>query len=49
MVFFNDIYIDEGKMGMIFLQVAEGAKLCRRKRIIGVDVNQDRFEIGILI
>lgn len=24
------------------LQVAEGAKLCRRKRIIGVDVNQDR-------
>ncbi|XP_023765777.1 alcohol dehydrogenase-like 7 isoform X1 [Lactuca sativa] len=33
-------------LGAIGLAVAEGARLCGAKRIIGVDVNQDKFEIG---
>lgn len=28
------------------LKVAEGARLCGASRIIGVDVNSDKFEIG---
>lgn len=32
-----------------FLQVAEGARLCRATRIIGVDVNPVKFEIGMLL
>ncbi|CAI9289772.1 unnamed protein product [Lactuca saligna] len=30
---------------IIFLEVAEGARLCGAKRIIGVDLNQHKFEI----
>ncbi|XP_076925442.1 alcohol dehydrogenase-like 7 [Bidens hawaiensis] len=33
-------------LGAIGLAVAEGARLCGAKRIIGVDVNQDKFELG---
>ncbi|KAL4575423.1 hypothetical protein LXL04_022266 [Taraxacum kok-saghyz] len=33
-------------LGAIGLAVAEGARLCGAKRIIGVDVNQDKCEIG---
>nr|XP_043613647.1 alcohol dehydrogenase-like 7 [Erigeron canadensis] len=33
-------------LGAVGLAVAEGARLCGAKRIIGVDVNQDKFEIG---
>ncbi|KAK9946843.1 hypothetical protein M0R45_012286 [Rubus argutus] len=33
-------------LGSIGLAVAEGARLCGATRIIGVDVNQDKFEIG---
>ncbi|XP_050215138.1 alcohol dehydrogenase-like 7 [Mercurialis annua] len=33
-------------LGSIGLAVAEGARLCRATRIIGVDVNLDKFEIG---
>ncbi|KAL4575418.1 hypothetical protein LXL04_022261 [Taraxacum kok-saghyz] len=33
-------------LGAIGLAVAEGARLCGAKRIIGVDVNQDKYEIG---
>ncbi|KAI3816948.1 hypothetical protein L1987_10733 [Smallanthus sonchifolius] len=33
-------------LGAIGLAVAEGARLCGAKRIIGVDVNPDKFEIG---
>ncbi|KAF5794312.1 putative alcohol dehydrogenase [Helianthus annuus] len=33
-------------LGVIGLAVAEGARLCGAKRIIGIDVNQDKFEIG---
>ncbi|KAJ0896734.1 putative alcohol dehydrogenase [Helianthus annuus] len=28
------------------MMVAEGARLCGAKKIIGVDVNPDKFEIG---
>ncbi|CAB4296073.1 unnamed protein product [Prunus armeniaca] len=33
-------------LGSIGLAVAEGARLCGATRIIGVDVNQQKFEIG---
>ncbi|CAL2235902.1 unnamed protein product [Prunus armeniaca] len=33
-------------LGSIGLAVAEGARLCGAARIIGVDVNRDKFEIG---
>ncbi|KAL6212719.1 hypothetical protein ACLB2K_017937 [Fragaria x ananassa] len=33
-------------LGSIGLAVAEGARLCGATKIIGVDVNQDKFEIG---
>ncbi|KAL8218401.1 hypothetical protein R6Q57_021774 [Mikania cordata] len=33
-------------LGAIGLAVAEGSRLCGAKRIIGVDVNQDKCEIG---
>ncbi|OMO85450.1 Alcohol dehydrogenase superfamily, zinc-type [Corchorus olitorius] len=33
-------------IGSIGLAVAKGAKLCGAKRIIGVDINPDKFEIG---
>ncbi|XP_057974342.1 alcohol dehydrogenase-like 7 [Malania oleifera] len=33
-------------LGAIGLAVAEGARLCGAARIIGVDVNPDKFEIG---
>ncbi|KAM1387793.1 hypothetical protein ACFX2I_015996 [Malus domestica] len=33
-------------LGSIGLAVAEGARLCGATRIIGVDVNPDKFEIG---
>ncbi|KAM0042409.1 putative alcohol dehydrogenase [Helianthus debilis subsp. tardiflorus] len=33
-------------LGVIGLAVAEGARLCGAKRIIGIDVNQEKFEIG---
>ncbi|KAI3778475.1 hypothetical protein L2E82_07808 [Cichorium intybus] len=33
-------------LGAIGLAVAEGARLCGAKRIIGIDVNQDKCEIG---
>ncbi|KAF5794315.1 putative alcohol dehydrogenase [Helianthus annuus] len=33
-------------LGAIGLAVAEGARLCGAKRIVGVDVNQDKFELG---
>ncbi|XP_058220597.1 alcohol dehydrogenase-like 7 [Rhododendron vialii] len=33
-------------LGAIGLAVAEGARLCGASRIIGVDVNSDKFEIG---
>jgi S-(hydroxymethyl)glutathione dehydrogenase/alcohol dehydrogenase len=33
-------------LGAIGLAVAEGARLCGASRIIGVDVNPDKFEIG---
>ncbi|KAI3734443.1 hypothetical protein L6452_13911 [Arctium lappa] len=33
-------------LGAIGLAVAEGARLCGAKRIIGIDVNQDKFELG---
>lgn len=33
-------------LGAIGLAVAEGARLCGAERIIGVDVNPDKFEIG---
>ncbi|CAK9187914.1 unnamed protein product [Ilex paraguariensis] len=33
-------------MGAIGLAVAEGARLCGATRIIGVDVNPDKFDIG---
>ncbi|KAK2997934.1 hypothetical protein RJ639_025709 [Escallonia herrerae] len=33
-------------LGAIGLAVAEGARLCGATRIIGVDVNPDKFEIG---
>ncbi|KAJ0900632.1 putative alcohol dehydrogenase [Helianthus annuus] len=33
-------------LGAIGLAVAEGARLCGAKKIIGVDVNPDKFEIG---
>ncbi|KAL6216318.1 hypothetical protein ACLB2K_009541 [Fragaria x ananassa] len=33
-------------LGSIGLAVAEGARLCGATRIIGVDVNQDKFEVG---
>ena len=32
--------------GGINLQVAEGSKLCGASRIIGVDINPEKFEIG---
>ncbi|XP_071733068.1 alcohol dehydrogenase-like 7 isoform X2 [Rutidosis leptorrhynchoides] len=33
-------------LGSIGLAVAEGARLCGAKRIIGVDANEDKFELG---
>ncbi|KAL3340750.1 hypothetical protein AABB24_029067 [Solanum stoloniferum] len=33
-------------LGSIGLAVAEGARLCRATRIIGVDINCNKFEIG---
>ncbi|XP_057974345.1 alcohol dehydrogenase-like 7 [Malania oleifera] len=33
-------------LGAIGLAVAEGARLCGAARIIGVDVNSDKFEVG---
>ncbi|XP_059292762.1 alcohol dehydrogenase-like 1 isoform X2 [Lycium ferocissimum] len=33
-------------LGAIGLVVAEGARLCGATRIIGVDINSDKFEIG---
>ncbi|XP_009605587.1 alcohol dehydrogenase-like 7 [Nicotiana tomentosiformis] len=33
-------------LGAIGLAVAEGARLCGATRIIGVDINSDKFEIG---
>nr|XP_043612967.1 alcohol dehydrogenase-like 7 [Erigeron canadensis] len=33
-------------LGAIGLAVSEGARLCGAKRIIGVDVNQDKMELG---
>ncbi|XP_059278902.1 alcohol dehydrogenase-like 7 isoform X1 [Lycium ferocissimum] len=33
-------------LGSIGLAVAEGARLCGATRIIGVDINSDKFEIG---
>ena len=33
-------------LGSIGLAVAKGAKLCGANRIIGVDVNPDKFEIA---
>nr|XP_043638717.1 alcohol dehydrogenase-like 7 [Erigeron canadensis] len=33
-------------LGSIGLAVAEGARLCGATRIIGVDANQDKFELG---
>ncbi|KAG8378034.1 hypothetical protein BUALT_Bualt08G0096200 [Buddleja alternifolia] len=33
-------------VGSIGLAVAEGARLCGAKRIIGIDVNPEKFEIG---
>ncbi|XP_040364004.1 alcohol dehydrogenase-like 7 isoform X3 [Rosa chinensis] len=33
-------------LGSIGLAVAEGARLCGATRIIGVDVNEDKFEVG---
>ncbi|KAJ9553851.1 hypothetical protein OSB04_017896 [Centaurea solstitialis] len=34
-------------LGAIGLAVAEGARLCGAKRIIGIDVNPDKFELGL--
>ncbi|KAL6215818.1 hypothetical protein ACLB2K_015246 [Fragaria x ananassa] len=33
-------------LGSVGLAVAEGARLCGATRIIGVDVNEDKFEVG---
>ncbi|TVU37821.1 hypothetical protein EJB05_11161, partial [Eragrostis curvula] len=33
-------------LGTVGLAVAQGAKMCGAKRIIGVDLNPDKFEIG---
>ncbi|XP_050366657.1 alcohol dehydrogenase-like 7 isoform X2 [Argentina anserina] len=33
-------------LGSVGLAVAEGARLCGATRIIGVDVNKDKFEVG---
>ncbi|KAI9168952.1 hypothetical protein LWI28_004419 [Acer negundo] len=34
------------RLGAIGLAVAEGARLCGAARIIGVDVNLEKFEVG---
>ena len=34
---------------LLIIQVAEGARLCGATRIIGVDVNEDKFEVGMWI
>lgn len=34
------------ELGFVYLQVAEGARLCGASRIIGVDINPSKFELG---
>ncbi|MFS8010836.1 putative alcohol dehydrogenase [Helianthus anomalus] len=37
---------DQGSGWLQVKKVAEGARLCGAKRIIGVDINQEKFELG---
>ncbi len=36
-------------LGAVGLAVAMGAKTAGAKRIIGIDINKDKFEVGMLL